>query len=70
MERQKVELENADIVAMVRGVDIEPDDFAAFVRMFKAQHGISGGGVIPDLDFPSDDDEVNQNDEEDLTDEN
>lgn len=35
LERQKTELENADIVAMVRGIDIQPDEFAEFVRMFK-----------------------------------
>lgn len=45
LERQKTELENADIVAAVRGVDIAPDDFAAFVRMFKEKLG----EVVPDI---------------------
>jgi hypothetical protein len=46
LDRQILELENADIVAMVRGVDIPPDEFAAFVRMFHAQKG----GAVPNLE--------------------
>jgi predicted nucleic acid-binding Zn-ribbon protein len=39
LERQKTELVNADIVAMVRGVDIEPGDFEAFVRAYMENKG-------------------------------
>ena len=46
LERQKTELENADIISAVRGVDIAPDEFAAFVRMFKEKQG----GALPDLE--------------------
>ena len=46
LERQKTELENADIISAVRGVDIAPDELAAFVRMFKAQQG----GILPEVD--------------------
>ena len=46
LERQKTELENADIISAVRGVDIAPDELAAFVRMFKSQQG----GILPELD--------------------
>lgn len=35
LERLKIELENGDIIALIRGVDIPPDQFAEFVRMFK-----------------------------------
>ena len=45
LERLKTELENNDIIAAVRGVDIAPDELAAFVRMFKEQHG----SVLPDI---------------------
>jgi hypothetical protein len=45
LERQKTELENADIVAMVRGIDVPPDEFAEFVRMFKEREGCA----VPDL---------------------
>ena len=45
LEQQKTQLENADIVAMVRGVDIPPDQFAEFVRMFKEKQG----GALPDI---------------------
>jgi len=46
LERQKTELENADIIAAVRGVDVAPDELAAFIRMFRAQQG----GAVPNLD--------------------
>jgi len=41
LERQKTELENADIVALVRGVDIPPDELMAFIKAFKDQSGDS-----------------------------
>ena len=37
LERMKTELENADIVAMVRGIDIPPAEFEAFARAFMEQ---------------------------------
>lgn len=37
LERQKTEFENADIVAMVRGIDVQPDEFEAFVRAYREQ---------------------------------
>jgi len=46
LERQKTELENADIIAAVRGVDIAPDELAAFMRMFKEKQD----GILPDLE--------------------
>ena len=46
LERQKTELENADIIAAVRGVDVAPDELAAFIRMLRAQQG----GALPNLD--------------------
>jgi len=46
LERQKTELENADIIALVRGVDIPPDDFADFVRAFKERQS----RALPDMD--------------------
>lgn len=45
LERQKVETENADIVALVRGIDIPPDEFAAFVMAYKEQRQ---GKAVPD----------------------
>lgn len=60
LERQKTELENADIVAMVRGVDVPPDEFAEFIRMFKERQNCA----VPDIAIPQ------PEDEEDLTIEN
>lgn len=60
LERQKTELENADIVAMVRGVDVPPDEFAEFVRMFKERQNCA----VPDIAI------TQPEDEEDLTIEN
>ena len=61
LERQKIELENADIVAAVRGIDIAPDELAAFVRMFREQQN---GGAVPDLN-PVPSDEVDPTDTQD-----
>ncbi|MCL2816135.1 MAG: DUF4315 family protein [Oscillospiraceae bacterium] len=41
LERQKTETENSGIIAIVRDMDIRPDDLAAFIEAFKAQ---SNGG--------------------------
>ena len=42
LEKQLTNLENADIVAAVRGVDIAPDELSALVRMFKEkQQGVA-----------------------------
>ena len=46
LERQKTEIENADIIAAVRGVDIAPDELAAFMRMLKEKQS----GILPDLE--------------------
>ena len=49
LEKQLVDLENADIISAVRGVDIPPDELENFVKMFKAkQHG----GTVPNIDVP------------------
>ena len=49
LERQKTELENADIIAMVRGIDIPPGQLAEFARLFRGRQG----RAVPDL--PADD---------------
>ena len=43
LERQKVELENADIVAAVRSIDVPPEDLSAFIQKLQNQ-------AIPNLD--------------------
>ena len=50
LEKQLTDLENADIVAAVRGVEIAPDELAAFVQMFKEKQQ---GGTAPNLDTPA-----------------
>ena len=45
LERMKTELENADIVAMVRGIDIPPDELEAFARAFMEQRKTA---AVPD----------------------
>ena len=47
LEKQLTDLENADIVAAVRGVDIAPDELAAFVKMFRQKQQ---GGTVPNID--------------------
>ena len=74
LEKQLTELENADIVAAVRGVDIAPDELAAFMRMFREKQ--QGGAIVPDLEAtetaPTSGISAinNKNDEEDSVDEN
>jgi hypothetical protein len=50
LEKQLVDLENADIVAAVRGIDVAPDELAAFVQRFKEQQK---GGTVPNLETPA-----------------
>lgn len=45
LERLKTELENADIVAMVRGIDIPPAELEVFARAFMEQRKTA---VLPD----------------------
>ena len=49
LERMKTELENADIVAMVRGIDIPPAEFEAFARAFMEQRKTT---AVPDSFSP------------------
>jgi len=41
LERQKTELENTEIVGIVRDVKMSPQELAAFVRKFKENKGVS-----------------------------
>ena len=61
LERQKTEIENADIIAMIRGIDVPPDEFGEFVRLFKEQQK---NKAVPDMDTDY------ENKEEDVTVEN
>ena len=47
LERYKTELENADIVAMVRGINIPPEELEAFAQAFIEQRKTT---AIPDMD--------------------
>ena len=49
LERTKTEIENADIVAMVRGIDMPPADFEAFARAFMEQRKTA---AVPDSFSP------------------
>ena len=43
LERQKVELENADIIAAVRGIDVPPEELSALIKKLQSQ-------AVPNLD--------------------
>jgi len=49
LEKQLTDLENADIVAAVRSVDIAPNELAAFVKIFKEKQQ---GRTVPDMEIP------------------
>ncbi|MCL2546189.1 MAG: DUF4315 family protein [Oscillospiraceae bacterium] len=50
LEKQLVDLENADIIAAFRGVEVAPEELAAFVQMFKDKQK---SGTVPNLDLPT-----------------
>lgn len=35
LEKQKTEFENMEIVALVRGINVDPEDLGMFIRAFK-----------------------------------
>ena len=37
LERQKLELENADIVAAVRSIDVPPEELRAFIQQLQSK---------------------------------
>jgi septal ring factor EnvC (AmiA/AmiB activator) len=39
LERQKTEIENTEIVELVRSVDATPQELAVFIRAFREQSG-------------------------------
>ena len=47
MERQKVELENADIIAAVRGLEVPPEEFSALIQKLQNQ-------AVPNLEAEED----------------
>ena len=49
LERQKTEVENADIVALVRGMDILPGELQEIARQIMGRQNVA----LPDLDAPS-----------------
>ena len=51
LERQKTEIENAGIVALVRDMAILPDELTAFIKAFKEQSG--GGAILPTMPPPA-----------------
>ena len=36
LEQQKTELENTEIVGMVRGLDVAPEELVAFIKAFRS----------------------------------
>ena len=47
LERQRTETENAGIVALVRDVDISPDELMAFIKAYKGQPTALNAEVPP-----------------------
>jgi chromosome segregation ATPase len=54
LERQKTECENAGIIALVRDMDILPDELAAFIQAFKQKSSGDGETAPPLPDVPAD----------------
>ena len=41
LEQQKTELENMEIVGMVRGLDVAPEELAAFIKAFRGSKAVT-----------------------------
>jgi len=65
LERQKTETMNAGIIALVRDMDILPDELTAFITAFKAQTGNAGLPAMEEPTPPPLDGETLKNDKED-----
>lgn len=46
MEKQKVEMENSEIVAMFRSINIAPQELAGFIKLYREQGGAAP--AVPD----------------------
>ena len=53
LERQKTEMENTKIVALVRSMDVPPDELIAFIKAYKAHDASTVAEQItqPDSDL-------------------
>lgn len=51
LEQQKTELENTEIVGMVRGLDVAPEELAAFIKAFRS----STAGTLDFMEKKEDD---------------
>ena len=65
LERQKTETTNAGIIALVRDMDILPDELTAFIQAFKAQTGNGKPTAQDKPPLPPAEDETLKNDKED-----
>ena len=75
LERLKIELENAGIVAMVRGIDLPPSELEAFARAFMEQRKAAAvpDGFSPQIDEAGygtleEDDEIDAKEDSELED--
>lgn len=50
LERQKIDLENTEIVVLFRSVDVAPAELAAFIEKYKQQ---SAGNVALATNYPA-----------------
>ena len=51
LERLRLETENAGIVALVRDVDISPDELMAFIQAYRGkQTALNGGKTTPETE--------------------
>ena len=53
LQQQKTELENADILAMIRSINVPPEEFGEFVRLFKEQQKTA---AVPDMAYDNKED--------------
>lgn len=49
-EQQRTDMENSEIVGMVRNLGVKPEDLAAFIKAFQAQRPLTAAGSEPAAD--------------------
>ena len=53
LQQQITEMENADIIAMIRNINVPPEEFGEFVRLFKEQQKTA---AVPDMPYENEED--------------
>ena len=60
LERRKTELENSEIVGIMRGIDVAPEELADFIKAFKEQRQPPASPVSSTIPASEKEEEINE----------